>query len=327
MATVFVTGASGFLGGHILTELVKAGHTVKALSRRAESDAAIKALGGIPVGASLDNTDSLKSALAGCEAVFHVASDTSMWRPHAVRQTATNVQGTRNLIAASEANHLSAFILTSSRSAFSYLTRDTLVESLPQRGGESWINYERTKYLSEQLVKNAGLPWIVFNPANIIGPGDRQNWARLIMLVDKEKLPGVPPGMGNFADVREVARAQVAAWQSRRFGQCYLVGGESATFLDFVHRVGTALGKKTPNGSLPIWAIMTYARLADAWSRISGKEPNITPESATLTSYGHHVDSSKAQRELDYKITPIDILIADTLAWMRSEKLIGTGKN
>ncbi len=323
MSTVFLTGASGFLGGHILTELVKAGHTVKAMSRRAESDAAISALGGLPVRAGLDNVDQLKAVLADCSAVFHVAADTSMWKPHAAAQTATNVQGTKNLIAAAESVRVQAFIHTSSVSAFSHLVQDTLVESLPQRGGESWINYERTKYLSEQLVRKSALPWIVFNPANIIGPGDHHGWARLIKLVDQNKLPGIPPGMGNFADVREIAKAQVQAWRENKIGECYLVGGESIRFLDFVHHVGTALGRKTPNHPLPVWAIMTYARLIDAWSRVTGKEPDITPESATLTSYGHHVDSSKAQHELQYQITPIDTLIADTLAWMRAEGMIG----
>jgi len=322
MTTVFLTGASGFLGGHLLTELVKAGHTVKALSRRQESDATISALGGIPVRAALDDVNSLKSALAGCDAVFHAAADTSMWKPQAAIQTSTNVQGTQNLITACESAGINAFIHTSSVSAFSHLVQDTLIESTTQLGGDSWINYERTKYLSEQLVRNSSLPWIVFNPANIIGPGDRHNWARLIMLIDKEKLPGIPPGMGNFADVRAIAGAQVKAWHDQRFGQCYLAGGESLNFLDFVHQIGAALGKKTPNGSMPVWAIMTYAKLSDAWSRISGTEPDITPESATLTSYGHHVDSSKAQRELDYRITPIATLIADTLAWMIAEQMI-----
>ncbi|MET3107056.1 dihydroflavonol-4-reductase [Oxalobacteraceae bacterium GrIS 2.11] len=322
MTTVFVTGASGFLGGHILSELVKAGHTVKALSRRSDSDAAIAILGGTPVRSSLNDVESLKIALADCSAVFHAAADTSMWKPHASIQSATNVLGTHNLLKAARSQGVEAFIHTSSVSAFSHLVTETLVESLAQRGGESWINYERSKYMSEQLVRDSALPWIVFNPANIIGPGDRHNWARMIMLIDQERLPGVPPGTGSFADVREVARAQIRAWQDQRFGQCYLTGGEAVKFIDFVHKVGAQLGKKTPKRSMPVWAIMSYARLCDAWSRISGKEPEVTPESATLTSYGRLVDSSKAVRELDYRITPIDTLIEDTLAWMRLERLV-----
>ena len=70
-------------------------------------------------------------------------------------------------------------------------------------------------------------------------------------MVDREQLPGIPPGSGSFADVRQVARAQVRAWQARRFGEAYLLGGEEATFVDFVHRVGTALARRTPARAMP----------------------------------------------------------------------------
>ena len=323
MPTVFLTGASGVLGGHLLRELRAAGCEVKALSRRPESDAAIAALGGVPVRAALADEGSLRAALIGCEAVFHVAGDTSVWRPHTARQTATNVDGTEHLLRAASATNVHAFVHTSSVSAFSHLAQSVIDESTPQLGQRSWINYERSKYLGEQAVRRSGLPWIVFNPTHILGPGDRHNWARLIMMIDREKLPGIPPGTGSFADVREVARAHVRAWQRQRFGQCYLVGGEHARFADFVHRVGTALGKRTPRGAMPAWLLMSYARLVDTWSRVTGNEPEVTPEGAALTCHDLRVDSSKARRELDYAETPLDALLADTLDWMRQVGLVG----
>ncbi|MEI6735073.1 MAG: NAD-dependent epimerase/dehydratase family protein [Comamonadaceae bacterium] len=322
MSTVFLTGASGFLGAHLLRELREAGCQVKALSRSAASDAAIAAQGGVPVRADLADSASLLSSLDGCEAVFHAAADTSMWKPHAPVQTATNVQGTENLLQAAKAAGTRAFVHTSSVSAYSHLVHGTLDESVPQRGAESWINYERTKHLGEQAVRRSTIPWIVLQPSHILGPGDRHNWARLIMLIDREKLPGIPPGVGSFADVREVAKAHVRAWQSQRFGQTYLVGGEQSSFVDFVHRVAAELGKNAPRGATPAWALMVFARFTDAWSRVTKKEPEVTPEGAMLTSHALLVDSSKAKRELAYIETPLDILVTDTLAWMRQEKLI-----
>jgi dihydroflavonol-4-reductase len=322
MSTVLLTGGSGFLGGHLLRELRLAGNDVRALSRRESSEASLAAHGATPVRASLDDPASLQAAMAGCEAVFHAAADTSMWRRHAVAQTATNVAGTQNLLRAAEVCAVKAFLHTSSVSAYSHLVNDTMSESTPQRGGDSWINYERTKYLSEQAVRQSKLPWIVFNPSHILGPGDLQNWSRLIRMVDTQKLPGIPPGIGAFADVREIARAQVRAWQQQRFGERYLLGGAPASFVEFVHKVGAALGRRTPRGATPVWALALFARLADAWSQISGKEPDITPESAALTSHQLRVDSSKAIRELDYVETPLDVLLADTLTWMRSEGML-----
>ena len=324
MTTVFLTGASGFLGGHLLRELRAAGCEVRALSRRAETDAAIAAAGGMPVRASLADQAALQAALTGCAAVFHAAADTSLWRPHAAAQTASNVQGTENLLRAAESAGVQGFMHTSSVSAWSHLVHGVIDESVPQRGGDSWINYERTKYLGEQAVRRSALPWIVFNPSHILGPGDRHNWARLIMLVDRQQLPGIPPGIGAFADVREIAKAQVRAWQERRFEQRFLLGGEQASFVDFVQRVGAALGRRTPRGATPAWVLMGFARLSYAWSRVSGKEPDITPEGAALTSHRLQVDSGKARRELGYAETPLDALLADTLQWMRDEGMLSS---
>lgn len=322
MASVFLTGGSGFLGSHLLHELRAAGCEVRALSRRAESDTALAAAGAVPVRADLADAASLARALAGCEAVFHAAADTSVWRPQAAAQTATNVDGTVRLLRAAEAAGVRAFVHTSSVSAFSHLVHQTLTESVPQRGVESWINYERSKQLGEQAVRGSALPWIVFNPSHILGPGDRHNWSRLIAMVDREKLPGVPPGSGAFADVREIAAAQVRAWRRQRFGEAYLVGGEHLSFVDFVRRVGARLGRPTPARATPAWALLAYARVLDAWSRLSGREPAVTPEGATLTCHHLSVDSSKAKRELDYRETPFDTLLADTLDWMAAEGLL-----
>ena len=323
MTQVLLTGGSGFLGGHLLRELRAAGCTVRALSRRPESDALLKALGAHPVRAELTDVAALTHAMQGCTAVFHAAADTSMWRPQAAAQTATNVDGTHNLLRVAEAAGVQAFIHTSSVSAYSHLVHKTMFESTPQRGGESWINYERSKFLAEQAVRQSQLPWVVLNPSHILGPGDRHNWARLIMLIDQEKLPGIPPGIGAFADVRQIAKAHVQAWQQQRFGQAYLLGGEHVSFVDLVHHVGHALHKRTPRKATPAWALMAFAQLAYGWSRISGKEPDITPESATLTCHKLRVNSSKAISELGYFETPFKTLTKDTLNWMKTEKLIG----
>jgi dihydroflavonol-4-reductase len=322
MNTVFVTGASGFLGGHLVHELVAEGCTVKALSRRAESDAAIRALGAEPVRAALDDQASLAQAIKGCHAVFHAAADTSVWRAQAASQTATNVLGTQNVLQAARTAGVSAFMHTSSVSAWSHQVHGVLREDLPQKGGSSWINYERTKYVSERQVRSADLPWIVFNPAHILGPGDRHNWARLIRLIDRQKLPGIPPGSGSFADVRQVAKAQVRAWRQQRFGQAYLLGGEHLSFQDFVARVSLALGVQTRARVMPPWLLKPYAHVLQGVAAVRGVEPQVTPEGAALTSHHLQVDSSKAVRDLAYVITGFDALLAATLDWMRHEGLL-----
>jgi nucleoside-diphosphate-sugar epimerase len=326
MGNVLVTGGSGFLGQHLIRELVARGHAVRALARSGAADAAIAALGATPQRGDLDEPGSLDAAFAPrVDAVFHTAADTNTWTPRNARQTRTNVDGTRALVAAAERAQAGAFIHTSSIASFSHLTPGTLREDSPRRGGASWINYERDKFHAEESVRAAmarGLNAIVLYPAHIFGPGDTRNWAKLIQLIDRRKLPGAPPGSGAFADVREIAKAQVRAWERRRFGEGYLLGGEHDTFVGLINRIGRLLGRAVPARATPAWVLRPYARGVDLVSRLTRREPEITPEAAMFTCHHLAVDSSKAQRELDYAITPLDALLSDTVAWMREAGML-----
>ena len=322
MPTVLLTGASGFLGQHLARELLATGAQVRALSRRAESDRALAALGAIPVRGDVTDPGSLQVAMRGIETVFHSAADTNTWRPNNAAQTRTNVGGAANLLAAAKAEGVSGFVHTSSVSAYSHLVHGTLREDVIERGGESWINYERSKFLAEQAVRGSGLPFLIFQPSHILGPGDTHNWSRLIRLVDLGKLPGVPPGSGAFADVREIAKAQVRGWQAGKFGETYLLGGEHASFLELVSRIGRELGRKTPKRATPALALKAYAQAIYGLSLLTRKIPDITPEAAVFTCHDLVVDSGKAMADLGYRQTGLGSLLADTIAWMRAEKML-----
>jgi dihydroflavonol-4-reductase len=322
MEQVLVTGATGFLGRHLVRELAATGTRVRGLARGPSGDAVLAALGAEPVRGHLGDTAALAAAAAGCSAVFHTAADTNNWGPGDAAQTETNVVGTARLIAAARTAGVATFVHTSSVSAYSHRVHGTLREDVPQRGAESWINYERTKYAAERLVRESGLPFLVFQPAHILGPGDYNNWSNLIRLIDAGKLPGAPPGSGAFADVREVARAQVRAWQGARRDETWLLGGEHASFLALIQEVGRQLGKPTPSRPMPAPALRIYARALDLVSRITRRPPSVTPVAAAFTSHHLKVDSSKAERELGYRSTPLPQLLADTIAWLRAEGLM-----
>ncbi len=323
MAVVLVTGGAGFLGQHLLRELKAEGAEVRALSRRPDTDAILAGLGAQPVRGDVTDLESLRAAMRGVDSVFHVAADTNTWRPNNAAQTRTNVGGAQNLVTAAREAGVSAFIHTSSVSAYSHLVHTTLREDTPQRGGESWVNYERTKFQAEQIVRASGLPFVIAQPAHVFGPGDTHNWSRLIGLVQRGELPGVPPGAGSFADVREIAKAQVRAWRGRHFGEAYLLGGEQASFLELITRIGAILGKPVPRRATPEFALRLVARLMCAKSLLTRRIPQITPEAAEFTCHKLSVDSGKATRELGYRLTPLQKLLEDTIAWMRAEQLLG----
>lgn len=327
MQNVLVTGGSGFLGGHLLRQLRAAGVTVRALARSDDSARAIEACGAIPVRGDVAEPAGLDAAFAEpVDAVFHAAADTNTWAPNDARQTRTNVGGTRALVTAALAHGVGAFLHTSSVSSFGHRVHEELSEDVPRLGGESWINYERTKFQAEEIVREGmarGLNAVIFHPAHIFGPGDTRNWARLIQMVDQGTLPGSPPGSGAFADVREVARAQVEGWRRQRYGEAYLLGGEHASFVDLIQRIGRLLGgRPTPRRATPAFALKLYAHALDLVSRVTGREPALTPAAAAFTCHELRVDSGKAMRELDYGITPLDRLLADTIASMREAGML-----
>jgi dihydroflavonol-4-reductase len=325
MDTVLVTGGTGFLGGHLIRALRREGIAVRALARGADGANAVRALDATPVVGDLTDHGSLNAACAGVRAVFHAAADTSTWFGHNARQTAINVDGTRALVAATLSQGVREFVHTSSVASFSHLVHDTLREDTPRRGGESWINYERTKFLGEQAVwaaQRQGLKPIVLYPGHIMGPGDTRNWARLIVMIDRNALPGAPPGVGPFGDAREMAAAHVRAWRLEKFGQSYMLGGEQASFLDLIQRIARRLGRKVPQRATPAWVLRAFAASLNALSRITRREPRISPEAAVFTCHHMTVDSSKAQRELDYRFTNLDTLLDDTIAWMREAGML-----
>lgn len=323
---VLVTGATGFLGGHLLDVLRGEGARVAALVRSSEVAERLRAEGIEVFVGALGDTGILRAALRSpTDAVFHTAADTSPWRGHAARQTQTNVEGTRAVLAAAESAGVRRFIHTSSVSAYGQQD-GVLDEDTPRLGAQSWINYERTKAVAEALVAEAGdrgrIETVILNPAHILGPGDRHNWARLFLLIDQDKLPGAPPGSGAFADVRAVARAEVAAWRRPVAGRRFLLGGEHASFLGLVQAIAARLGRKAPAHALPAPLLRAHARLLELVASFTRREPKLTPEAVSFTCHHLRVDSARAVRELDYRITPLADLVADTADWLRAHGLL-----
>ncbi len=326
MAKLFLTGATGFLGGHVLAQALKAGHEASVLVRDAAKLAPELAKHPnliVHLGDVLD-VDSLHRALKRpVDGLFHVAASTNMWARNNAAQTQVNVQGIANVLAAAK-GRVGRFIDTSTVAVYG-LTDQTIDENSPNLGLNSWINYAHTKALAQVRVLESSLDVVVLNPTHLLGPHDQHNWARLIQLVDTEGLPGAPPGAGSFADVRQVAAAHLRAFECGRSGESYLLGGAQARFLELVQLIAAELGRKAPSRATPAFLIAALARLKVMAAAFTGVEPDITPESAAFVTHAMRCDIRKAQTELSLQITPLPQLVADTCAWMRSAGMLRTG--
>jgi nucleoside-diphosphate-sugar epimerase len=324
--TAFVTGASGFVGSNLVRELHARDWRVHVLARPTSS---LDEIAGVPVTTHLGDITDCESVMAALpenlDVVFHVAASTNFWSENNAGQDRVNIDGTRNMTEAAIAAKARRFVYTSSFVTWGFGNKG-INEQSERSGATDWINYVHSKHLAEEVVLEAvrkqRLDAVILNPAHILGPGDHHNWSRMIRMVEEGKLFASPPGGGNFCDVREIARAHIQAYHSGRSGEKYLLGGEYAAFADVVRITGKILDRRVPGTAAPAWIMKAWGHINNVLSRITGREPDITPESAAMVSYHVNCDSGKAQRELNYQFTPIRTLIEDTVDWMKRKGLL-----
>jgi nucleoside-diphosphate-sugar epimerase len=324
--TAFVTGGTGFLGLNLIEQLAAGGWRVTALHR---ANSNLKYLKRLAIGfAEGDVTDakSMRTAMPeGVDAVFHVAGDTSLWKRGDAQQDQVNIDGTRNVVEAALACNAKRLIHTSSISAYGMFS-GRLDEKTRQLGGESWINYQRSKFAAEEVVREGirrGLDAVIMNPGSILGRGDISGWARIIRLVCAGKLPGIPPGAGCFCDVREVAKAHITAVERGRSGDNYILCGTDASFLKLVQTIGAVTGHAVPSRATPAIVLRLVGRLGAIKSSITGKAPTLTPESASVVIWSRTCDSGKAMRELDYRAADLHSMVEQSYEWLKQEGLLG----
>jgi dihydroflavonol-4-reductase len=326
--TAFVTGGTGFLGRHIVEQLTAQGWRVVALHRPSSDVKALKTYPGVELAeGSITDPGSISRGMPDrCDAVFHVAGNTSLWSGGDAQQTLENVDGTRNMVQAALAKKAARFIQTSSVSAWGEQHDVPFDETATSHAPESFVNYERTKYAGElEVLKGVagGLEACIMCPGHIVGRYDANNWARLIRLVDAGKLPGVPPGEGTWAHAHEVAKAHLTAVDKGRVGERYLLGGTFATYLEAVRIIGQLTGKKVPTKTMPGWVIRALGRVSQWGSYVTRRAPTITPEIAAGTSRPPHLfKSDKAIRELGYAAVPMEQMLREAYEWLRDEGLL-----
>lgn len=307
MKTAFLTGATGFLGSHLAPLLVQQGWQVTALTRSIPKNP-IQGVNYV-IGDVLDANSLSQNMPEHPDCVFHLASDTNTWRKNNPRQTAINIQGTQNLIDAALSQQAKTFLYVSSIVTWG-VDHSGLVhtsEQDPQHGRQSWVNYVKTKSQAETLVKQAAdrMRVVITNPTHIIGPADQHNWIRLFKLIIKNQLPTIPQGAGSFADVRDVAQGIILAEEKGINGDNYILGGNNLTFPEFIDAVCAEWNLSVDAKVLPKPLIKTVAHIQSWLAYLTGKAPDITPESLQLISHQYAVSSDHAKQQLGYTIRPL----------------------
>ena len=320
----FVTGATGFLGLNLVERLAAREWDIVAYHRATSDLARLKKFPvRLAAGDIADRAALVAGIPAGADVVFHVAGNTAMWSRRRQEQWHDNVAGTEAVLAAARERGAKRFVHVSTVSVYGHT--GTISEDSPQLGAASSMNYARSKGAAEAAVKRAaaeGFAAIIVNPGHIVGRYDTRNWGRMIRMVQRGKVPGVPPGGGSFCHAAAVAEALIAAAERGRVGRNYLLGGADASFLEVFRIAGKLTGKRVPKRAMPAFAIRLYARLLTGIAAITGREPDITPDIAEIITHYPRIVCERAIRELGYRPATLEAMLEDAYQWMKEEGLL-----
>jgi dihydroflavonol-4-reductase len=318
----FVTGATGFLGGLLVRELVADGVPVRALVRAGSDTRLLDGLSVERAQGDLRERESLHAAMEGCDTLFHVAAFYSSREEDGARMYEINVVGTRNILQAASALRFARVVHTST---IGTIGRPPDV-SLPNEDAEfnlwdTCSHYVRSKYLSELLALNMsreGLPVVVVNPTSPVGAGDVKPSSSGKRVLDAlaGKLPSFPPGGLNLVAARDVARGHILAAQKGRIGQRYILGNVAGNLTrdEFLRLVSQAAGVPTaqPPKESPLGAVR---RALKKPAPAAGHLP------AALTC-----DCRRAVEELGMPQSPLKQALAEAAAWFRDNGYLGNGR-
>lgn len=325
---VLVTGANGFLGSWLTKALIADGHEVYALVRP-RSD--LSELKGDPVKFLYgDVTDvlSLLEAFKGMDAIFHLAGVIAYRKSQRAQMERVNVEGTRNVVEVCREHKVPRLVYLSSVVAVGAgrSPEEVLNEDSPYNISELDLGYFETKRAAEIIVKKAcdknEIDAVILNPSTIYGAGDAKKGSRGMQLkVAQGKLKFYTSGGVNVVAVEDVVAGIISAWKKGKKGERYILSGENLLIKDLFGIIAEEAGVKPPRNLLSDQVLHIVGAIGDTMEKIGLKGP-LSKENAWTATLYHWFDSSKAQRELDFKPRPARVAIHNSVQWMKQQGLV-----
>ena len=333
-ANVLVTGATGFIGTHLVYQLSQRGFRVRALCRRNRLEPIpgkptashpLKARNVQLVRGDVTDRGSLDRALEGCDYVFHVAGLAQQWQKDASNYYRVNVDGVENILTAAETAKVKKTVVTSTIVTFGPTEKSQVGdESMPRNTEAYFTEYEKSKAMGEQVALSfaqRGAPITIVNPTRVFGPGylnDGNSVTKLIDDYDRGRFPFLLNGganVGNYVFVDDVVDGHILAMQKGKVGERYILGSENISLKGFFEVVARLKGKKTFQMSatmIPKMVAWGYQKRAD-WFSIA---PQISPGWLNTFLADWSFDCDKARRQLGYCPMPLNEAIHRTYRWV-----------
>ena len=323
-----VTGATGFVGSAVARALVKAGWQVRALVRSGSDRGNLL---GLPVEITLGDLNdraSLERAMTDCEALFHVAADYRLGARDPAELYRTNVEGTGNILHAARQAGVARVVYTSSVATIGLPADGSPgAEGTPVALTDMIGHYKRSKYLAEELVRDAaqrGVAAVIVNPSTPIGPGDAKPTPTGQTVLDAAcgRTPAYVDTGLNIVHVDDVAAGHLLAFHRGRTGERYILGGQDMTLREILTQIAQLVGRKPPRIRLPHAALLPIAFAAEAFAKASGRATRISVEAVRMSKKRMFFSSAKAVSELGYEWRPPAAAFEDAVRWFRERGLL-----
>lgn len=321
----FVTGATGFLGSHVARVLASQGADLRLLVRSSSNLKNLQGLNAETVVGDLRDSGSLEKAMSGCDTVFHVAADYRLWVRDPDEMYRSNVEGTRAILEAARRNGVGRVVYTSSVATIGFTSNGHPAdEDSPVSLADMIGHYKRSKFMAEQVAMEAGrsgMDVVTVNPTTPVGEQDVKPTPTGRIVVDflKRKFPAYVETGLNLVDVRECARGHVAALEKGKSGERYILGGEDLSLKQILDKLGAITGLPSPKIKLPyIFAFATGIIDEVIIGRVLRKEPRATIDTVRMGKKLMFASSRKAERELGWKIVPVEDALRRSVEWFRA---------
>ena len=322
---VFVTGATGFVGSQVAQVLSRQGAELRLLVRPTSRTDNLEGLRAERITGDLCDGEALRRGMSGCELVFHVAADYRLWARDPREIYRANVEGTRTVLEAALAAGVRRVVHTSSVGTIGFRRNGRLAdEDSPVALADMIGAYKRSKFMAEQVAMKAageGLDVVIVNPTTPVGERDIKPTPTGRVIVDflKRKFPAYVDTGLNLVDVRECARGHLAAAEKGRRGERYILGGEDLTLKQILDRLAAITGLPSPKVRLPYAAALAAGAVDTLFTGgLLGREPRVTLDSVRMGRKKMFASSAKAERELGWRVVPVDDALRRAVEWFRA---------
>lgn len=317
---VFLTGGTGFIGGHVARLLRDRGDEVVALVRTPGKAGALRASGCELVEGDLSSVDAIRAAVAGCDAVVHAGAVYKVGIPKSEQAAmyASNVTGTETVLDAAIAANVPRIVYVSTVGVFGD-THGKLVDESFRRDSPYPSEYERTKTIAHEIAEDRianGAPIVIVQPGGVYGPKDHSEIGNMIEQVRTGKLPAkaFPEAGFMFCHVEDIAAGIVLALDRGRVGEAYVLSAEQGTIGELIDRVAAIAGRKPPRFTMPAAILKAIAPLGPVVGPAMGFPPNLREVIRSTDGVTYWASDEKARRELGFAPRDLETGLRQTLA-------------